>query len=158
PLALVLDSILGSKPHPEFLAPWVAGRSPLVLLALAAVAIVVVTLARGIANLAANYLTIQVGQRMVNDLRTDIYSHLQKLSLGFPRRQQTGDLLFRVMADTYSVQGLVMNGLLPLCSAAVMLVGMFTVMANFDLELSSISLLVCPVLYLAIRRLSRRIH
>jgi ATP-binding cassette subfamily B protein/subfamily B ATP-binding cassette protein MsbA len=158
PLALVLDSILGSKPHPEFLAPWLVGHSALSLLALAAAAIVVVTLARGMATLASNYLTIQVGQRMVNDLRTDIYSHLQKLSLGFHHRQQTGDLLFRVMADTYSVQGLVMNGLLPMCSAAVMLLGMFTVMASFDRELSSISLLVCPVLYLAISRISRRIH
>jgi ATP-binding cassette, subfamily B, bacterial len=158
PLALVLDSILGNKPHPEYIAPWLVGHTALGLLALAAAAIVVVTLARGMANLAANYLTIQVGQRMVNDLRTDIYSHLQKLSLGFHHRQQTGDLLFRVMADTYSVQGLVMNGLLPMCSAAVMLLGMFTVMANFDLELSSISLLVCPVLYIAITRISRRIH
>ncbi len=158
PLALVLDSILGQKPHPEFLAPYVAGLSPLALLALAAAAIVVVTLARGVATLLSNYVTIEVGQRMVNDLRTDLYAHLQKLSLRFHHRQQSGDLLFRVMADTYSAQGIVMNGLLPLASAGVMLFGMFAVMANFDLQLSLVALLVCPALYLAITRISRRIH
>jgi ATP-binding cassette, subfamily B, bacterial len=158
PLALVLDSILGSKPHPEFLAPYVAHLSPIVLLSLAAAAIVVLTLTRGLVTMASNYITIQVGQRMVNDLRTDIYAHLQKLSLRFHHGQQTGDLLFRVMADTYSAQGIVMNGLLPLASAGVMLLGMFVVMANFDLQLSLVALLVCPALYLAINRLSRRIH
>ena len=135
-----------------------AGLSPLALLALAAGAIVAVTLARGLATLLSNYVTIEVGQRMVNDLRTDLYAHLQKLSLRFHHRQQSGDLLFRVMADTYSAQGIVMNGLLPLASAGVMLFGMFAVMANFDLQLSLVALLVCPALYLAITRISRRIH
>jgi ATP-binding cassette subfamily B protein/subfamily B ATP-binding cassette protein MsbA len=158
PLALVLDSILGSKPHPEFLAPYVSDLSPIALLSLAAATIVVLTVTRGLATLGSNYITIQVGQRMVNDLRTDIYAHLQKLSLRFHHRQQTGDLLFRVMADTFSAQGLVMNGVLPLASAAVMLLGMFVVMANFDLQLSLVALLVCPALYLAITRISRRIH
>ena len=35
-------------------------------------------------RVAANYLTIDVGQRMVNDLRTELYAHLQKLSLEVP--------------------------------------------------------------------------
>src|SRR4029453_4455527 len=100
PLALVLDSILGSKPHPEFIAPYVAGLSPIALLALAAAAIIVLTVARGLVTMASNSITIQVGQRMVNDLRTDIYAHLQKLSLRFHHRQQTGDLPSPGMADT----------------------------------------------------------
>jgi len=158
PLALVLDTVLGSQPPPPALRPWLAGLSPTALLGAAALAIVVLTLARGAATLISNYLTIQVGQRMVNDLRTELYAHLQKLSLKFHYRQQTGDLLFRVMADTYSVQSLVMNGLLPLASAAVMLAGMFWVMVRFDVALALIALLVCPPLYLAIRRLSGRIH
>ena len=60
---------------------------------------------------------------MVNDLRTALYAHLQKLSLKFHHQQQTGDLLYRVMSDTFSAQGMVMNGFLPLASATFMLVG-----------------------------------
>ena len=108
--------------------------------------------------LAANYITIDVGQRMVNDLRTQLYSHLQKLSLRFHYQQRVGDLLFRVMSDTFSIQSVVMNGLLPLVTAGITLVGMFSIMAYLDLPLALVTVLVCPFLYLAITRLSRRIH
>ena len=158
PLALVLDVVLGQEPLPGWLRPLAEGWSAIQLLSAAAAAIVVVTFLRGAATLGANYLTISTGQRMVNDLRTGLYSHLQKLSLTFHHRQQTGDLLYRVMADTYSAQGLVMNGMLPLFSSALMLAGMFAVMFGFDWQLSLIALLVCPPLYLAISAIGGRIH
>jgi ATP-binding cassette subfamily B protein len=47
---------------------------------------------------------------------------------------------------------------LPLVSAAIMLVGMFTVMARYDLFLATVAIAVAPFLYLAISRLSSRIH
>ncbi len=158
PLAIVLDVVLGQRQLPALLRPWLGGWSPLGLLTLAAGSIVLVTFARGACTVVANYLTIDTGQRMVNDLRTALYAHLQKLSLSFHHRQQTGDLLYRVMADTFSAQGLVMNGLLPLGTAAVMLVGMFAVMMSYDWSLSLVALVVCPPLYLAITRINKRIQ
>jgi ATP-binding cassette subfamily B protein len=158
PLALVLDVVLGGKPLPGPLEPWLGGLSPHALLAVAALSIIVITVALGAATVGANYLTIDVGQRMVNDLRTELFAHLQKLSLKFHYQQQTGDLLYRVMADTFSVQSMVMNGLLPLVSAAVMLVGMFVVMLRYDATLALVAFAVAPPLYLAITRLSSRIH
>ncbi len=158
PLALVLNHVLGEQPLPGWLAPLAGGWSEFELLSAAAAAIVLVTFLRGAATVGANQLTIDTGQRMVNDLRTGIYAHLQKLSLRFHHRQQTGDLLFRVMADTYSAQGLVMNGFLPLSTAAVMLAGMFAVMMGYDWQLSLVALIVCPPLYLAVTRITGRIH
>ncbi|HET7293126.1 MAG TPA: ABC transporter ATP-binding protein [Vicinamibacteria bacterium] len=158
PLAIVLDSVLQGRRLPETLVPWLAGVAAGPLLGGAAAAIVVLALVAGTLTLASNYLTIDVGQRMVNDLRVDLYSHLQKLSLKFHYRQQVGDLLFRVMADTFSAQSLVMNGFLPLMTSALMLAGMFVVMARFDLGLAVVALLVVPPLYLAITRLTSRIH
>lgn len=158
PLAIVLDVVLGGKGLPGWLQPVLGGVSRMGLLSLAAVSIVLVTLAHGASTVAANYLTIDTGQRMVNDLRTALYAHLQKLSLSFHNRQQTGDLLYRVMSDTYSAQGFVMNGLLPLSSAAVMLAGMFAVMLSYDIQLSLVALVVCPPLYFTITRISGRIH
>jgi ATP-binding cassette, subfamily B, bacterial len=154
PLALVLDVVLSGKPLPGWLQPWIGDWSPMAQLALAAAAIVVITVARGFATLGSNYLTISVGQYMVNDLRAALWAHLQKLSLKFHNQQQTGDLLFRVTADTFSVQGMLMNGLLPLAGASVMLVGMFVVMWSYDRVLALVALLVGPPLYLAISKLS----
>ncbi len=158
PLAIVLDAVLQDRPLPETLAPWLAGVAPAALLGGAAGAIVLLALLAGTLTLVSNYVTIDVGQRMVNDMRVELYGHLQKLSLSFHYRQQVGDLLFRVMADTFSVQSLVMNGFLPLFSSALMLGGMFVVMARFDLGLAVVALLVVPPLFLAITRLTSRIH
>ena len=158
PLAIVLDSILSNKPTPGFLGPWFAHLDPTVQLGVAAVAIVLIAACRGLTTMVSNHLTIDVGQRMVNDLRIALWTHLQKLSLRFYNRQQTGDLLYRVMADTYAIQGIVMNGVMPLVSAALMLVGMFVVMLRYDWMLACVALVVSPPLYLAIRWLNARIH
>jgi ATP-binding cassette subfamily B protein/subfamily B ATP-binding cassette protein MsbA len=159
PLAIVLDSILSPQPRPlpAAIEPLVRGLSPAGMLAVACLAIVLLSALRGALTLASNYVTIDVGQRMVNDLRTEVYAHLQKLSLRFHYRQTTGDLLYRVMADTFSIQGMVVNGLLPLGSATLMLVGMFLVMLNYSPRMAVIALAVAPPLYLAIERMSRRI-
>jgi ATP-binding cassette subfamily B protein/subfamily B ATP-binding cassette protein MsbA len=158
PLAIVLDVILGGQPLPPALAGGLGGLGPGALLALAAASIVALAVALGASTVGANYLTIDVGQRMVNDLRTDLYAHLQRLSLRFHHRQPAGDLLYRVMADTFSIQSLVMNGVLPLATAALTLVGMFVVMLHYNAPLAVVTLLVAPPLYLVISRLGARIH
>jgi len=158
PLAIVLDSVLGDKPPPWPMAAWSGEWSAMAQLALAAAAVILIAACRGLATLGANYLTIDVGQRMVNDLRIALYAHLQSLSLRFHAHRQTGDLLFRVMADTFAIQSIAMNGILPLASAAVMLVGMFAVMLRYDWVLALVALLVCPPLYLVVRLLTARIQ
>jgi ATP-binding cassette, subfamily B, bacterial len=50
-------------------------------------------LGAGALTLWHNYTTIRVGQSMVNDLRGDLYAHLQHLSLAYHSRQRVGDLL-----------------------------------------------------------------
>jgi ATP-binding cassette subfamily B protein/subfamily B ATP-binding cassette protein MsbA len=157
PLALVFDNVLSGRPLPHWLAALCGGWSKVALLAAACLALVALAVLRGAVTLFSNYLTIDVGQRMVNDLRTSLYAHLQKLSLKFHYHQQTGDLLYRVMADTFSIQGMVMNGLLPLANASLMLLGMFLVMLRYDATMACVALLVAPPLYLAISRLSGRI-
>jgi ATP-binding cassette subfamily B protein/subfamily B ATP-binding cassette protein MsbA len=158
PLAVVLDVVLDGRPLPAALPDGLGALHPTTLLAGAALAIVAIAVALGASTVGANYLTIDVGQRMVNDLRTQLYAHLQKLSLAYHYRQQTGDLLYRVMADTFSIQSMVMNGLLPLLSAVLMLSGMFAVMLRYHAGLALATLLVAPPLYLAITRLTARIH
>jgi ATP-binding cassette subfamily B protein len=158
PLAVVLDSILSDRPPPWPVAPWFDGWSPVAQLSLAAIAIVLIAVCRGLATLASNYVTIDVGQRMVHDLRIGLYTHLQSLSLRFHAQQQTGDLPFRVMADTFAIQGIMTNGALPLLSAAVMLSGMFLVMLWYDWLLAIVVLVVCPPLYLTVRLLTARIR
>jgi len=154
PLKLIIDSVLGGAPLPWGFAPDL-GTGALLLGACAA--LVVIYAALGAANVLANVTTIRIGQRMVRDLRSDLYAHLHRLSMAFHSRAQAGDLLYRVTADTFALQSLTMNCLFPAASALILLVGMSVVMVQLDAELTVLALGVCPLLLLAIGRLNRRI-
>src|SRR5690242_17153750 len=124
PLQVVIDDVLGGK-VPGF-AP-LQGWSPLALLSLACLGMVVVQFVGGALTLLHNYTAIGVGQRMVNDLQGSLYSHLQRLSLAFHSRQKVGDIMFRITGDSFAVQTMLMNGVLPIISATVLLAGMLLI-------------------------------
>ena len=65
-------------------------------------------------NVTNNYVTISIGQRMVNELRARMFDHLQRLSLSFHRRREVGDLMVRIAYDTFSMQTIAMNGIFPI--------------------------------------------
>jgi ATP-binding cassette subfamily B protein/subfamily B ATP-binding cassette protein MsbA len=155
PLKLVIDHVLQDAPPPWWLGlAWSRGQ----LLALACIALVLIYVLLGGAAVVNNYVTIGIGQRMVSDLRRDLYAHLQRLSLTFHSRREVGDLLYRVTADTYAIQTLTMNGLFPVVAALVLLLGMFLVMVRLDWMLTLLALSVCPVLFASIRVLGGRIE
>ena len=93
---------------------------------------------------------------MVNDLRRDLYSQIQRLSLSFHNRQQLGDLMYRITADTMGIQTLTMNGLFAVLSASILLVGMFVIMLSLDWYLTLLALAVCPALFVAIGLLDKK--
>ena len=154
PLKLIIDSVLGGAPLPWELA---AGLGTGAMLLGACATLVVIYAALGAANVWANITTVRIGQRMVRDLRSDLYAHLHRLSMAFHSRAQAGDLLYRVTADTFALQALTMNCLFPAASALILLIGMSAVMVHLDAELTLLALGVCPLLLLAIGRLNRRI-
>jgi ATP-binding cassette subfamily B protein len=153
PLQVVIDHVLGGKPMVGLLA----GTPAPTLLALACLGIVVVQVAAGGLTLLHNVTTIGVGQRMVNDLRGALYSHLQRLSLAFHSRQKVGDLMYRVTADSFAVQTMIMNGLLPIISAFVLLFGMLFILVPLDPVLTGLSLTIVPALFVLIAVFNRKI-
>jgi ATP-binding cassette subfamily B protein/subfamily B ATP-binding cassette protein MsbA len=151
PLKIVIDNVLGDKPF-----PWVE-LSRFGLLGAACVAVVLATLGAGLLKLWHNNPSIGVGQAMVNDLRAALYAHLQRLSLAFHSRQKVGDLMYRVTSDTFAVQTIVMNGLMPMLSAVVLLGGMLWILLPMDPLLTLLSLTIVPALFVLILVLNRRI-
>lgn len=147
PLKVIIDNVLSGKPLPwGFVAAW----PPQTLLLYACAGLVLIYLLLGGLTLLNNYTTISIGHRMVSDLRRDLYIHLQRLSLAFHTRSQVGDLLYRVTSDTYAIQTLTMNGLFPVLSSLILLVGMFMVMIRLDWLLTFLALVVCPILFVVV--------
>ena len=146
PLQVVIDNVLGGKPFP---IAALASSPTSSLLLFACLAMVVVHLGAGALTLLHNYTTIRVGQSMVNDVRSAIYAHLQRLSLAFHGRQRVGDLLYRITADSFAFQSMIMNGALPILSAAVLLAGMLLVLFPIDATLTLLALTVVPIAFRA---------
>jgi ATP-binding cassette subfamily B protein/subfamily B ATP-binding cassette protein MsbA len=158
PLQIVIDDVLGGK-KPSGAGPlaMLLSLPPLALLALACLGLVVVHLSVGALTLLHNYTTIRIGQNMVNDLRGALYAHLQRLSLAYHSRQRVGDLLYRITADSFAVQTMIMNGVLPILSAMILLAGMLIVLFPIDPLLTVLALTVVPVLFGLISLFNRKI-
>lgn len=153
PLKIIIDNVLSEKPVLwKFANTW----STETLLWIACVGLILIYVVSGALRVLNDYTTIRIGQRMVNDLRRDLYSHIQRLSLAFHTRQQIGDLMYRVTADTLGLQTLTMNGLFTVLSAFILLTGMFAVMLSVDWYLTLLAMAVCPLLFGAIALLERK--
>ena len=158
PLQIVIDYVLGGKPPPGIapLDPLFSLPAPLLLL-VACIGLVIVNLGASALTLLHNYTTIRVGQNMVNDLRSDLYAHLQRLSLAYHSRQRVGDLMYRITADSFAVQTMIMNGVLPILSAVILLAGMLIVLFPMDPLLTLLALTIVPILFGLISAFNRKI-
>ncbi|HET8916414.1 MAG TPA: ABC transporter ATP-binding protein [Candidatus Binatia bacterium] len=144
PLKIIIDHVMTETPMPwAFAVSWSSQN----LLLFACAGLVVVYLLLGGLRMLNDYTTIRIGQKMVNDLRRDLYSQIQRLSLSFYHRRQVGDLLYRLTSDTYAIQTLTMNGLFPVLCSLTLFVGMFLVMIRMDPLLTFLALIICPILF-----------
>ncbi|MBV8771883.1 MAG: ABC transporter ATP-binding protein [Deltaproteobacteria bacterium] len=154
PLKVVIDNVLRAQPlRLKWLPP--LSRSQLLIASCAGLMLLYLLVA--LINVGSNYITISIGQRMVNDLRAQLFDHLQRMSLAFHRRREIGDLMVRLAYDTMSVQTISMNGLFQMLSAGTMLAIMFYVMVRMDVILTLAAIAIIPILLLLIVAVSRTI-
>jgi len=153
PLKIIIDNVLNGNPLAWNLT---LGWSSETLLVVACISLVLVYLVVSGLRMLNDYTTVRIGQGMVSDLRRDLYSRIQRLSLSFHTRQQVGDLMYRITADTMGIQTLTMNGFFTVLSAALLLAGMFMVMLFIDPYLTLVTLVVCPALVGATQLLNNK--
>ena len=154
PLKIVIDNVLRGAP---LVSTWIPPMPRAELLIAACTSLVILYALLGLLNVMTNYVTISIGQRMVNELRARLFDHLQRLSLSFHRRREVGDLMVRITYDTYSIQTIAMNGFFPVLSSLILLGGMFVVMIRMDATLTLVALAIIPLLILLIMSISGRI-
>ena len=151
PLKLVIDSVLGSEPAPGPLAT----ASKTALLGMLVAALVALQILVGALAMLGTNLVIRAALRMVFRLRCALFEHLQKLSLSFHDTTKVGDSLYRVAWDTYAVQTLLNNAIVPATTATLTLVGIAGVMALRDWRVTVAALAIAGPLVMLIRRLDR---
>ena len=77
------------------------------LLTVLALAMIVVAVANSSFGVSQTYVSTRVGQRVMHDLRTAVYSHLQRMSLAFFTRTRTGEVQSRIANDIGGMQATV---------------------------------------------------
>jgi ABC-type multidrug transport system fused ATPase/permease subunit len=101
------------------------------------------------ATYAQTYLINWVGQRALQDLRIELFQHLQRLSIGFYSRNKAGVLISRLTNDVQALDQLVTDGISTLFSATLTLVGTAVILVLLDVNLAMITFLTFPVLLVA---------
>lgn len=154
PLKAVVDNVFGGRPLPGPLAGLVAstvGTSVVALLLVVVVAGLLLQIASEVVLMIHTQLQVDTGQRVVYDLRRRLLDHLLALGLRHHIVAKTADSVYRLEADAYCVNDLVMGGFLPLAAAGLKLAVMFVILVRLDTTLALLSLSVVPFLYACLR-------
>ncbi|MGE5244719.1 MAG: ABC transporter ATP-binding protein [Betaproteobacteria bacterium] len=154
PLKIVVDNVLQHHPFPEPVArslSAVTGGNVVALLVVVVIAGVLLQVLNQFASMFHTQVQVDTGQRMVYDLRLRLFEHLQALGLHHHVTTSTGDAVYRLETDAYSIENLVMSGLFPLASSVITLAVMFGILLRLDVTVALLSLTVVPFLYLCLR-------
>ncbi|WP_269192122.1 ABC transporter ATP-binding protein [Blastococcus sp. VKM Ac-2987] len=114
-----------------------------------------VTVVTSVFGVVQTWLSTTVGQRVMHRLRTAVFTHLQRQSLGFFTRTKGGEVQSRLMNDIGSMQSVVTSTATSFASSATTVIGTVVAMAVLSWRLSLLSLVVLPPAVWLTRRVAR---
>jgi ATP-binding cassette, subfamily B, bacterial MsbA len=122
------------------------------------IALVLLTLFKGLSVYYSNYWMSHVGQSVVMDLRNDLYAHVVGQSIGFFSLNSTGRLMSRLSSDVEQVQEAVSTSIAELFREGVLLFALVAWVLYIDWKLAFLSLLIAPAAFGATLSMGQRIR
>jgi len=153
-LALILFSA-GIGVVPAFLLKGVLqaiGDQDTTRLSVFAAGMIVISVVTGVIGVYQTLLSNQVGQRVMHDLRTRVYRHLQRLSLAFFTRTRTGEVQSRISNDIGGVQSVVTSTATSIVSNVTTVIATMVGMLLLSWELALFAFALIPVFVFLTRR------
>ena len=155
PLKFIFDSVIGHKPLPAWLAGLPSDQSGL-LTAMAA-ALLSVAAALAVADYLSTRLVATAGQRVVFEIRCQLFRHIESQGSDFHQRRQTGDLLARLGGDVQAIQSAMVTAVPTLVRNVLTLIGMVTIMLIVDWRYALLAMALVPLLFWVSRHYLTRI-
>ncbi|MFH1709898.1 MAG: ABC transporter ATP-binding protein [bacterium] len=124
------------------------------LLNMIAVIAIIIYFFKSLLSYGQVYLMSFAGQRMIIDLRKDLYKHIQTLSFDFFSKWRVGDVMSRIMNDTGSLQNAMLLSVTEILPNVLTLFGALIYLLKLNFRLTLLTLLVAPVITLTISRFS----
>ncbi len=107
-------------------------------------------------NSGQQYLLSWVGQRVLANLRSELFRHLQRLQLGYHDRRIVGVTVSRVINDVAEINELLSQGVITLLGDLIVLIGIIVIMISMNVELALLTFTVLPLIFLATWIFSRQ--
>src|SRR5579884_4213699 len=124
----------------------------LALLTYLAGGMIAISILTGAFGVVQSYLSTQVGQSVMHDLRTSVYRHLQRLSLAFFTRTRTGEVQSRIANDIGGVDNVLTSTATSIMSTVTTVIATVVAMFLLDWRLALLSLGLMPVFVLVTRK------
>jgi ABC-type multidrug transport system fused ATPase/permease subunit len=105
-----------------------------------------------------NYLANSIYQKVLLDVRRELYDHLQRLTPVYYNTAQTGDSMARVLNDAMSLSTLIATVLSRLLTEGLTLLVILSLMLYFDWKLTLLSLAMLPFFVLSLLKFNKRIR
>jgi len=125
--------------------------------------IVLIFFAVSVVQLGVNYFRVRimsrVGQHVLYDVRTAMFNHLQKLSLGFYNRYSVGRVITRVINDVGTLREFITWAVLAIVRNLLGIIGTIIAMLTLNLKLSLLTFAVLPIMVfvtIAFRNIARK--
>ncbi|MUG47482.1 ABC transporter ATP-binding protein [Paenibacillus woosongensis] len=99
-----------------------------------------------------------IGQRVIYDLRSDLFKHIQKLSFNFFDKRPAGSVLVRVTNDVNSLQDLFTNGVVNLMIDCVQLAGIVVILLLINWQLGLAVMITVPIMFFVSTKLRQKIR
>jgi len=115
-------------------------------------------LADVLVSYARDYLAGYVGAHIIQDMRSQLFDHLQRLPLRFFQQGQTGEMMSRVLSDVGRIQDLLTVTTLMLATNILMLVGILIYLLYTNWLLTLVAVIPVPLTILSANHFGNRLH
>jgi subfamily B ATP-binding cassette protein MsbA len=119
-------------------------------------ALILVSVLKGITWYARDYFMGYIGQRVVNDIRDQLYSHIQQLSFSYFTRTPTGVIMSRIVNDVNLVQGALTRVPSSLVQGIFTMAALTGYIIYLNWKLAAFAVIVLPFAGAALSKFSRR--
>jgi ATP-binding cassette subfamily B protein len=121
-------------------------------------ALLAIPLLTGGLNVLLRQLNARVGEGVVYDLRSGLFAHLQRMSLGFYTHTKVGELISRFNNDVVGAQSAISNTFVNIVTSLIQAIAVLVVMFTLEWKLTLISIAILPFFLVAARRLGNRLR
>lgn len=161
PLKFLVDNVIGHKPFGQTLPPqisdWLLNNPTLLTVALASL-VVIFALLGGLMTFTYSYLQGVIQEKTTFALRSEVFSHLQSLSLEYHDQSRSGELIARVTNDAANVMDALVHTTGEVVINFLNFVGIAVIMFFINWRFSLIALAYAPLLYVLFTHFRRKIR